>query len=372
MNDILMVAPIFWESRLVCWAGLAMHETDVGGPNPGSFTVGTPDVFGEGPLIPPIKMVERGRIRDDLEALVIRNSRTSEVNGLNVRARIAAINRTSERIREMIAEYGVETFMALQEELLRTVAASFARRLRSLPDGSWRAEGFLDHDGNENRLYRVRLRMTKAGETLEFDYSGTDRQARGAVNCTRVGLESGTVSAVLPMHCDDMPWSAGAIMPAIRFVSEEGTLNNATHPAAVSMATVAATFATSHVASPGDRKDACLVGACRQRGPGQLVARLAGRDAGGTARERAPVHRRPARPERGRWRARVEGRPRYRRAARDAGHGDRQRRDLREGISDPLRLPPAVAGYRGRRAAIEAGWGPRRWWCRTGRTGRST
>ena len=249
MNDILMVAPIHWGGRLVCWAGLAMHETDVGGPNPGSFTVGTPDVFGEGPLIPPIKMVELGRIREDLEALVIRNSRTSEVNGLNVRARIAAINRTRERIREMIAEYGVDTFMALQDELLRTVRASFARRLRSLPEGSWRGEGFLDHDGNENRLYRVRLRMTKTGDRLAFDYTGTDRQARGAVNCTRVGLESGTVSAILPMLCYDMPWSPGAIMPAIDFVSEEGTLNNATHPAAVSMATVAATFATSHVAS---------------------------------------------------------------------------------------------------------------------------
>ena len=249
MNDILMVAPIHWEGRLVCWAGLAMHETDVGGPNPGSFTVGTPDVFGEGPLIPPIKMVERGRIREDLEALAIRNSRTSEVNGLNLRARIAAINRTRERIREMIAEYGVDIFMTLQDELLRTVGASFARRLRALPDGCWRGEGFLDHDGNENRLYRVRLGMTKTGDRLEFDYTGTDPQARGAVNCTRVGLEGGTLSAVLPMLCYDMPWSPGAIMPAISFVSEEGTLNNATHPAAVSMATVAAAFATSHVAS---------------------------------------------------------------------------------------------------------------------------
>lgn len=268
MNDILMVAPIHWRDRLVCWAGLAMHETDVGGPNPGSFTVGTPDVFGEGPLIPPIKMVERGRIREDLEALVIRNSRTSEVNGLNVRARIAAINRTSERIREMIGEYGVDTFMALQGELLRNVAASFARRLRALPDGSWRGEGFLDHDGNENRLYRVRLRMTKTGERLEFDYRGTDPQARGAINCTRVGLEGGTLSAVLPMLCYDMPWSPGAIMPAIDFVSEEGTLNNATHPAAVSMATVAAAFATSHVASQAIGK----MLACSALGDGEAQA----------------------------------------------------------------------------------------------------
>lgn len=268
MNDILMVAPIFHDGRLVCWTGLAMHETDVGGPNPGSFTVGTPDVFGEGPLIPPIKMIERGRIRADLEALVIRNSRTSEVNGLNMRARIAAINRTRERIGEMIAEYGIDIFMALQVELLALVGASFARRLRALPDGTWSGEGFLDHDGNQNKLYRVCLKMTKTGDRLVFDYTGTDAQARGAVNCTRVGLEGGTLSAVLPMLCYDMPWSPGALMPLITFISEEGTLNNATHPAAVSMATVAATMVTSHVTSQAIGK----MLACSDLGPSEAQA----------------------------------------------------------------------------------------------------
>ena len=249
MNDFLMVAPVFFEGKLVCWTGLAMHEVDVGGPNPGSFTVGTPDVFGEAPLIPPIKMVERGKIRNDIEALVIRNSRTSRLNGLNMRARLAAINRTRQRIQEVILEYGLPTLMEAQSRILDLVQASFARRLRSLPDGIWRSEGFLDHDGNENRLYRIRLEMTKRDDRLKFDFTGTDLQARGAVNCTRVGLESGIMSAILPMLCYDMSWSPGGVMPQIDIVSAEGTLNNARHPAAVSMATVSAIFATSHVTS---------------------------------------------------------------------------------------------------------------------------
>ncbi|HEY1361802.1 MAG TPA: hydantoinase B/oxoprolinase family protein [Xanthobacteraceae bacterium] len=249
MNDFIMVAPVFWEGTLVCWTGLAMHEVDVGGPNPGSFTIGTRDVYGEGPLIPPLKMVERGVIRPDIEALVIRNSRTSRLNGLNMRARVAAINRTRQRIREVIDEYGLPTLMQTQRRILELVGASLARRLRSLPDGTWTNEGFIDHDGNENRLYRIRLRMTKSGERLEFDFTGTDRQARGAINCARVGLESGILSAVLPMLCYDLPWSPGGIMPLIDIVSEEGTVNNARHPAGVSMATVSAIFATSHVTS---------------------------------------------------------------------------------------------------------------------------
>lgn len=249
MNDFLMVAPIFFDDTLVCWTGLAMHEVDVGGPNPGSFTVGTPDVFGEAPLIPPIKMIERGVIRPDLEAMVIRNSRTSQLNGLNMRARIAAINRTRQRIQEVVQEYGLPTLMESQRRILELVQASLARRLKSLPDGQWINEGFIDHDGNTNRLYRIRLTMSKVGERLTFDFTGTDQQARGAINCTRVGLESGILSAMLPMLCYDMPWSPGGIMPLIDIVSDEGTINNARHPAAVSMATVSAIFATSHVTS---------------------------------------------------------------------------------------------------------------------------
>lgn len=247
MNDFLMFAPIFHGDTLVCWTGLAMHEVDVGGPNPGSFTVGTPDVFGEAPLIPPVKMVDGGVVREDVEAVIIRNSRTSQLNGLNMRARLASINRTRERIREVIAEYGLPTVMQAQKSILELVRASFARRLRSLPDGTWRSEGFLDHDGNENRLYRIRLAMTKSGDRLKFDFTGTDRQARGAINCTRVGLESGVFSAILPMLCYDIPWSPGGMMPLVDIVSEEGTVNNALHPAAVSMATVSGIFATSHV-----------------------------------------------------------------------------------------------------------------------------
>jgi N-methylhydantoinase B len=249
MNDILMYAPIFYEGTLVCWTGLAMHEVDVGGPNPGSFTIGTSDVYGEAPLIPPIKMIDAGQLRDDVEALIIRNSRTSQLNGLNMRARIAAINRTRQRIREVVEEYGLETVLQTQKRILDLVQASFSRRLLALPDGCWISEGFLDHDGNTNTLYRLHLAMTKRKDRLTFDFRGTDKQARGAVNCTSVGLESGVFSAVLPMLCYDISWSPGGLLPLMEIISEEGTINNARHPAAVSMATISAIFATAHVSA---------------------------------------------------------------------------------------------------------------------------
>ncbi len=249
MNDFLMLAPIFWEGEIVAWSGIAMHEVDVGGPNPGSFTVGAKDVYGEGPIIPPVKLVERGRIRKDIEGVVTRNTRTPELNALDIRARLAAIHRTRQRVHEIVRQYGKDTFLAAQSHIVELARRAFARRLLELPDGTWSDKGFIDHDGNENRLYEFRLAMTKNADRLTFDYTGTSPQAPGMINCTRVGLEGGTMSAVLPMLCYDMPWCPAGVMQQIDFVSEEGTINNARHPAAVSMATVAAAFATGQLAS---------------------------------------------------------------------------------------------------------------------------
>lgn len=249
MNDFLLCAPIFCEGRLVCWTGVAMHEIDVGGPVPGSFVVGSREVFGEAPLIPPVKVVERGTMRRDIEALILRNTRTAPLNALNLRARLAAIKTTRERIFELIAQYGLETFLEVQREILRYVEESVRRKLLRLPDGVWYERGIIDHDGNENRLYPLQLAMEKRRDLLTFDFRGTSAQAPGMVNCTRSGLEGGVLSALLPTLCADVPWSPGGLKNLVSIVAEPGTINCAEYPAAVSMATVSATYATGNLAA---------------------------------------------------------------------------------------------------------------------------
>jgi N-methylhydantoinase B/oxoprolinase/acetone carboxylase alpha subunit len=97
MNDIVMVAPVFFGGRVIAWTGLTMHEIDVGGGNPGSFTIGNRDVFGEGPIISPVKLVERGRFRPDIEAWAIRNSRTAQVNALTGAGSMRSSRNTAKR-----------------------------------------------------------------------------------------------------------------------------------------------------------------------------------------------------------------------------------------------------------------------------------
>ena len=246
-NDFLVLAPIFWDGELVCWSGLALHDVDVGGPVPGGFSPGARTVFDEAPLIPPMRLVEGGRMRSDIEALILRNTRTPDVNGLNLRARLAAVSRTRERLHDVIREFGKDVFVETQREMLALVRRAFLRRLADFPDGTWREEGYLDHDGTNNGMFPIRATLTKNGERLTFDFEGTSPQVDGPVNCTAGGLQCGVVSAILATLCYDMPWSPGALKGLFEIRADDGLINNALYPAAVSMATMSAIYATQHV-----------------------------------------------------------------------------------------------------------------------------
>ena len=250
MNDFLVLAPIHWDGEIICWSGIALHDVDVGGPVPGGFTAGAKDVYNEPPLISPVRLVEGGQVRPDIEALILRNTRTPELNALNLRARLAAVTRTRERVHAIVEEYGKEVFVGSVYEILRLVRRAFERRLRELPDGTWIEEGYLDHDGIHDELYPIRLTMTKRDDRLVFDFAGTHPQVEGPVNSAWVGMESGVVSAVLPMLCYDMPWSPGALLSGpVEIKGPDGAINKANYPAAVSMATVGAIYETQQIAS---------------------------------------------------------------------------------------------------------------------------
>jgi N-methylhydantoinase B len=245
--DYAVVAPVFWEGEVICWTGVVMHEIDVGGPRPGSWTVGARDAFQECTLIPPAKVVDRGKLRKDIEAIYLRNCRIPDMNALNLRAKIAAQVTTRERLRDIIREYGKDTFIGLQHQILDYVRTALRKRIAQLPDGTWYSHAFLDHDGVQDEIYRFELKLTKKKDKLTFDFTGTSKQAAGSINCAYSGLIGGVVQTIFPLLCFDLPWSHGAVADCIEIISELGTINNATFPAATSMATVNSCQITGNV-----------------------------------------------------------------------------------------------------------------------------
>jgi N-methylhydantoinase B len=248
-NDGILATPIYWEGEIVAWAGIVMHDNDVGSPVPGSFVVGSEDRFGEAPLYPPMKMVEGFELRAEIERAYLRNHRTPELNALNLRARLASMRITHRRIHELIEQYGLDAFKASQEEIIDYVERVVRKRLLGLPDGSWSDQIYHDHDGRNAELYPMRCKLTKTGDRIVVDLTGTAPQAPGAINCARPAMEGAVLGVFLTFLCYDLPWAVDAGRRIIEIVSQEGTLNNATSPAGVSMASIMATISTQDVVS---------------------------------------------------------------------------------------------------------------------------
>lgn len=240
-NDVQMCAPLFCDGRLTAWAGVMAHETDVGGMDFASWCPGAREVFQEGLRMPAVKLVDGGEVREDVMEMILTASRLPAALGLDLRAFIATLNVARERVGVLAQRYGGES---LQRSMARMVSGSEARlrhRLRELPDARIHGWDFLEHDGHADRLYKVDVILTKHGEDLRLDFSGSSEQAPGFINCTRAGLHGGVMGALLPTLAFDIPWNEG-LMAVAEIVAPDGLICTARHPAPVGAATVEAVW----------------------------------------------------------------------------------------------------------------------------------
>jgi N-methylhydantoinase B len=233
-NDVIVFQPVFADGKLFGWTSALCHEPDLGGVGLGSFSPSAQDVFSEALPTPPVKVVRNFELQDDIADLWIRRSRVPMLVGLDLRAKIGANNVGRKRLLAVIEQYGADTVKAVMKRMMSDAESRLRAKLTSLPDGSWSATGYQDqsHEGDRG-LHKITVTMTKADDHLTFDFTGTDPQA-GVINCTYAGMRGGVMLALLPILAGDIPWAAGGLMRCFDLITEEGTLNNATFPAAVS------------------------------------------------------------------------------------------------------------------------------------------
>jgi len=209
--DVSLVAPIFHSDELIAWAGVAAHQVDMGGMSVGSIFARAREKQQEGLMMPPIKLIERGRLRGDVWRLILNMTRQPQMVGLDLRGFIASNAVARERLRELIERYGAETVKTVMEELIRYSERRIRERLRELPDGVFRTRGFLDHDRFENRVYRTDIRLEKDGDVLRFDMRDCSPQAGTYINCTEGALVGAIFGGTAPLLGAGVPWNHGIL-----------------------------------------------------------------------------------------------------------------------------------------------------------------
>ena len=235
-SDIYLVAPIHHGGKLVAWSACFVHVSDIGAMNPGGFAPDAQDIFTEGFSSPGIKLVDRGELRQDVWETILNMVRSPEMVALDLRSMIACNNVARQRMLALIDKYGAPIVDAACKMLIDQSEARLRERLRELPDGHWQSRQYLEVKGE---IYKVLLTMTKNGDTLTFDFTGSSPQSKYSVNCSKWASLGGLFAPLFPLLCYDIVWNEGVIKP-IRMIAPEGSIVNCTRPAPVSVATVGA------------------------------------------------------------------------------------------------------------------------------------
>jgi N-methylhydantoinase B len=232
--DLAILAPVYTaEGELIFWSGAMMHMADIGGMREGSMGLDATETYQEGLLLPPVRLVESGVVRQDLWAMILTHSRVPGVTALDLKGLIAANNSATAGLLAMAARYGAGALVTVMRTLIDASEARLRRRIGELPDMTTHAEGFLERDRATGDIPRVSATLTKRGDTLTFDFSGSSPQLASATNCTVSGLMAGVTGALLPTVGYDIPWNEGIFRP-VTVVCPEGLICNARRPAAVS------------------------------------------------------------------------------------------------------------------------------------------
>lgn len=234
VSDMAFVAPVFADGVLVGFSGSIAHKADIGGTNPGSTSASATEIFHEGLLLPPIRIYEGSVYKEDLERLILANSRQPELVQGDMRAQIAATRMGSERVAELCGRFGAATIIDAFTAIHKGAAADLRSAIALLPDGSSSAEGVMDSDGVErDRPVKFAVTVTVEGEIVTFDFTASDRQAKGPVNLRPSMVEACAFYSLIGCLGPDLQFNDG-MRDAVRFKFAPNTITNASAPAPVS------------------------------------------------------------------------------------------------------------------------------------------
>ena len=232
LPDITLVSPISYENDILGFAVTRAHHSDVGGMRPGSMPSDSREVYQEGIIIPPVRLVQGGEYVQDVLDLLLANVRTPAIRRGDLRAQIAANNIAEERIGELIERRDKETVLAAFDEVISYAEKRAREAIRELPDGEYSAEDVVEGDGIVDEDIPIKVTVTVENDSMTIDFSGTADAVRGNVNCPLPVTRSACYFALRVLLPKDILANAGTYAP-LEIKAPEGSLVNAKSPSAV-------------------------------------------------------------------------------------------------------------------------------------------
>lgn len=232
LPDIQVFAPVIHAGKVVAFVGNLAHHTDLSG-GIGSMNPTATDVFQEGMRIPPLKIEPDTDFDRAVGRLLAANSRQPETLLADLNAQVAANRVGQARVLELVEKYGLDAVLACMHQAQDACEREMRDMIRSVPDGTYTGEDWLDGDGFDTTPLRIAVTVRIAGDAMEIDFTGTDKQARGFVNSPIASTISAAGTAVRAvLGHPDMTTNDGSFRP-VTVTAPLGCILNPKYPAPV-------------------------------------------------------------------------------------------------------------------------------------------
>jgi N-methylhydantoinase B len=232
LNDFKLVRPVFSDGRLVCCLASSGHWADVGGNVAGNFNATATETYQEGVLIPPVKLVDRGRMSSDIVDILMAMTRLPTSNYGDMNGQVNALEAGAAGLLDVIREYGLDPVLTTFREVTERAAVMARSFIAELPDGTYSFDDFLDNDGIVDEPLRIALDMTIRGDEMTLDFSRSAGPCAGPMNISYASTVAGCYVAFKHAF-PEVPANTGCLDP-VRIIVPEDSLLNAKLPTPIS------------------------------------------------------------------------------------------------------------------------------------------
>ena len=237
LPDYTVIRPVFVAGQLCGFAGNRAHQSDIGGGAAGTYNPAATEIFHEGIRLPVLKLVERGKLRRDLWQLLMINTRCPDLMEGDLGAMLGSVQIGADNFQKLMTELGVARGLRLLEAVLDYGERCMRAAIAALPDGSWSGEDGSDTDCFTTVDVPIRVRLTKSGARMCFDFTGSSAQIKGFKNSTLANTWSAVYMAVGTFLEASLPRNGGTFRP-VEIIAPLGSILNPRPPAPTTMNTI--------------------------------------------------------------------------------------------------------------------------------------
>jgi len=231
LNDIALISPVYHKGSLAGFLANIAHHVDVGGGAPASIGA-FQEVYQEGVIIPPVRLLNEGAIIPDVLKLILAQVRAKRETAGDLRAQVAANNTGIRRFGALLDRLGAEMVANYIEELIAYTERRTKAEVAKLPKGVYTAEGYVDNDGFTDDPVHLVAKVVIDDEGVVFDLTGSDPQRRAPVNSTYAQTYSGCAFVLKSQIDPDVPVNAG-FYSQVKMIAPLGTVVNCAPPGPV-------------------------------------------------------------------------------------------------------------------------------------------